>query len=115
MPLAESRKGSAGDLAACSEALDLVGKRWTAQLLGFLLGGPARFSELVSAVPALSRRVLTERLRELQDVGLVERRVEPGPPITSTYFLTPAGEEMRPMLNELFNWAAGWSGARRAG
>jgi DNA-binding HxlR family transcriptional regulator len=115
MAVGESRKSAVGELAASSEALDLVVKRWTPQLLRFLLGGPARFNEVVNAVPTVSRRVLTERLRELQDAGLIERRVDSGPPITSTYSLTSAGGELRPMLDELFNWAVRWSEGRQAG
>src|SRR5262245_22611298 len=60
----------------------LFSKRWAARILIGLAQRPARFNELARAVPA-ARRIVVERLRELQDAGLVERRVDPGPPITS--------------------------------
>lgn len=73
-----------------------------------LVQGPARFSELAAAVPGLSRRVMTERLRELQEARLVERVVDPGPPITSTYCLTAEGEQLRAVMDELCKWAERW-------
>jgi DNA-binding HxlR family transcriptional regulator len=79
-----------------------------------LLEGPARFVELASAVPGLSGRVMTERLRDLQDAGLVQRTVDPGPPITSSYRLTAGGELLRSALVALSRWAQGWDQARSA-
>jgi DNA-binding HxlR family transcriptional regulator len=108
--LAESTT-EAGDgypLAACERltcAFDLLGKRWTALIVDLLLQRPARFSELAEAVPGLSNRVMTDRLRELTDAGLVDREVDPGPPTTITYALTPLGEHLRPALEALRVWA----------
>jgi DNA-binding HxlR family transcriptional regulator len=68
--------------------LEVLAKRWTLQLLVLLLQRPARLSELERAVPGLTNRVLADRLRELQDAGLVDRQVDPGPPIMSIYALT---------------------------
>ena len=79
----------------------LVGKRWTLAILATLMHGPARFSELVRAVPGLSERVMSERLQELCEAGLVERRAEPGPPPGSRYHLTARGERLRPALESL--------------
>ena len=93
--------------------LQVLGKRWTLQLLFLLLQRPARFSELERAVPGLTNRVMTDRLRELQDAGLIDRQVDPGPPITSIYALTADGESLRPMLGLLRPWAD--RRARRAG
>jgi DNA-binding HxlR family transcriptional regulator len=81
--------------------LSLVGKRWTLPILATLLDGPARFSELGRAVPGLSERVMSERLQELCEAGLVERLVEPGPPLATKYRLTDAGECLRPALQHL--------------
>ena len=93
---------------------EVLAKRWTPQLLVLLLQGPARFSELASAVPGLSRRMTAERLRELQGARLVERHVDPGPPITSTYRLSAEGEELRSLLEELCSWAKRWDQALTA-
>jgi DNA-binding HxlR family transcriptional regulator len=80
----------------------LFSKRWTARILIELAQRPSRFNELARAVPA-ARRMVVERLRELQDAGLVERRVDPGPPTTITYAITARGEELTPHLERV--WA----------
>ena len=67
---------------------DLLFKRWTARILLVLAKRPSRFNELARAVPA-ARRMVVERLQELQDAGLVNRHVDPGAPIASTYSITP--------------------------
>ena len=94
---------------ACGErqlrVLSLMGKRWTLPILVGLLEGPARFSELARSVPGLSERVMSERLQELCEAGLVERLIEPGPPLATTYRLTPAGERLRPALQHLLEAA----------
>jgi DNA-binding HxlR family transcriptional regulator len=84
---------------------EVLAKRWTPQILFLLLQRPARFSELERAVPGLTNRVMADRLRELQDAGLVDRQVDPGPPITSIYTLTADGEALRPILEGLRPWA----------
>ena len=89
-----------------SAALALLENRWALRLLTALTAGPARFTELESAVPRVSRRMMGERLRELEAAGLVRRTVDPGPPITSTYALTTDGEQLTPMLEMLRRWAA---------
>ena len=85
--------------------LSLVGKRWTLAILATLLDGPARFSELGRAVTGLSERVMSERLQELCEAGLVERMVEPGPPLATKYRLTADGERLRPALQHLLDAA----------
>ena len=85
--------------------LEVLAKRWTLQLLFLLLQRPARFSELERAVPGLTNRVMADRLRGLQDAGLVNRQVDPGPPITSLYTLTADGKALRPILEPLRPWA----------
>jgi DNA-binding HxlR family transcriptional regulator len=84
---------------------ELLAKRWTPQLLVALLAGPARYNELARTVEGVSKPVLTERLRELEEAGVVARQVDAGPPITSTYRLTADGETLRPALQELWDWA----------
>lgn len=95
-------------LHAChytEQVFGLLGKRWTGLLVDLLLQRPARFSELAAAVPQLSRRVLTERLTELQEAGLVLREVEPGPPVAVSYRLTEHGEALGPAMDALRVWA----------
>ena len=67
-----------------------------------------RFGELAKAVPGLSDRLLSQRLRELEDEGLIEREVEPGTPVRVTYSLTEKGAELGPAIQELRVWARRW-------
>jgi DNA-binding HxlR family transcriptional regulator len=85
--------------------LEVLAKRWMLQLLFLLLQRPARFSELERAVPGLTNPVMADRLRGLQDAGLVARQVDPGPPIRGNYALTTDGEALRPILTALRSWA----------
>lgn len=90
---------------ALTRAFGFLGKRWNGVLLGTLMAGPACFSELSRSVAGISDSMLSERLGELAGAGLVHRRVDPGPPVTVTYRLTPAGEALIPALRELSRWA----------
>lgn len=87
------------------DAFGLLGKRWMGQIIDLLLQRPARFNELHAALPALSGRVLSERLSELQNLDLVERDVDPGPPITATYRLTERAQRLGPAMDALRVWA----------
>src|SRR3954451_6600536 len=89
-------------------AIELIGKRWTGAIISALTEGPLRFGELARAVPGLSDRLLSQRLRELEDEGLVEREVEAGTPVRVTYSLTATGEELGPAIKELKAWAKRW-------
>jgi DNA-binding HxlR family transcriptional regulator len=105
-------EGCAARASCCPrfhEAVELVGKRWTGAILAVLLqGGPMRFSEIAQAVPDLSDRLLSERVKELEKRGMVERRVEPSTPARVEYELTPMGRDLAPALQELEAWAHRW-------
>jgi DNA-binding HxlR family transcriptional regulator len=90
------------------EAIELIGKRWTGAILCALTERPMRYGELGKAVPGLSDRLLSQRLRELEDEGLVEREVEAGTPVRVTYSLTATGEDLGPAIRELKAWAKRW-------
>jgi DNA-binding HxlR family transcriptional regulator len=89
-------------------AIELLGKRWTGAIVSALTVEPMRFGELAKAVPGLSDRLLSQRLRELEDAGVVERSVEAGTPVKVTYSLTEKGSDLRPTLTELQAWARRW-------
>jgi len=93
------------DADTCA-ALEVLESRWALRLLTALADGAARFSELEGAVPGVSRRMMSERLRELEAAGLVRRTVDAGPPITSTYALTSDGEGLGAILDMVRRWAA---------
>jgi DNA-binding HxlR family transcriptional regulator len=90
------------------EAVELVGRRWTGAILRVLMNGRLRFSEIAQAVPELSDRLLSERMKELESRGMVERRVIPGPPLRVEYELSRMGRELEPALSELQRWANRW-------
>ena len=91
------------------EAVELIGKRWTGAIIVVLLeGGAMRFSEIAQAIPQLSDRLLSERMKELEARGLVERRVLPESPARVEYELTDAGKELATPLQELKAWSHRW-------
>jgi DNA-binding HxlR family transcriptional regulator len=92
-------------------AIELIGKRWTGAIVCALTERPMRYGELGKAVPGLSDRLLSQRLRELEEEGLVERQVEAGTPVRVTYSLTVIGQELDPVLSELKSWAKVWKKA----
>jgi DNA-binding HxlR family transcriptional regulator len=96
------------------EAVELVGKRWTGAILRVLMDGPLRFSEIAQSVPELSDRLLSERMKELEGRGIVERTVHPGPPLRVEYSLSRMGHELGPALSELQRWAERWLRRRTA-
>jgi DNA-binding HxlR family transcriptional regulator len=89
-------------------AVELIGRRWTGVIVRVLLQGPRRFSELAMAVPGISERLLSQRLRELEVEGLVVRRVIPGPPVGVEYELTRAGHELEAVVTAVAAWAHCW-------
>jgi DNA-binding HxlR family transcriptional regulator len=91
-------------------AVELVGKRWTGAILYVLLhtDRPLRFSEIAHAVPDLSDRLLSERMKELERCGIVERDVVATSPIKVEYALTDRGRQLEPALAELKDWADRW-------
>lgn len=92
-------------------AIELIGKRWTGAIVVALTDGPKRYADIGKAVPGLSDRLLSQRLRELEEEGLVERQVEAGAPVRVTYCLTEAGQQLDPVLSELKSWARRWKKA----
>jgi DNA-binding HxlR family transcriptional regulator len=86
-------------------AIELIGGRWTGSLIQLLLSGPARYCTLKEAVPDISDRMLSERLRELEAEGIVERLVMPASPVRVEYRLTAKGQALAPTLKALGQWA----------
>ena len=87
-------------------AVELIGKRWTGAILLVLLEhGPMRFSEVGHAVPDLSDRLLSERMKELEAEGIVERHVTGDGPVKVEYQLTAKGRALEPAVRALKSWA----------
>src|SRR3979411_3511036 len=91
--------------ASFQRAIDWIGKAWGGAVVKALLPAPARFNQLLAGIPGISDRVLTERLRELETEGLVERLVDPGPPVRVSYRLTSRGRALEPGLAAAGDWA----------
>src|SRR3712207_5766707 len=84
------------------QAVELVGRRWTGAILAVLLEHePLRFGEIAEAVPDLSDRLLTQRVRELEDLGLLTRD-------DGRYALTDMGRELEPAVDALHAWGRRW-------
>jgi DNA-binding HxlR family transcriptional regulator len=91
------------------EAVELIGRRWTGAIVGVLIHGSAlRFCQIAEAVPELSDRLLSERMKELEARGVVRRTVRPGRPVRVEYALTEMGRELAPAVHELERWARRW-------
>lgn len=107
-------QSKAGEPCICPHfhaAVELIGKRWTGAIVCALTEQPMRFGELGRAVPGLSDRLLSQRLRELEAEGLIEREVEAGTPVRVTYSLTAAGQDLGPSIRELKAWGQRWKKA----
>jgi DNA-binding HxlR family transcriptional regulator len=90
------------------KAIELIGGRWTGPILQLLMAGRARFAELRDAIPQISDRMLSGRLRELEAEGVVTRCVLPTPPIRVEYQLTDKGRELQASLVAIGKWAERW-------
>ena len=91
-------------------SVELVGKRWTGAILLVLMDGPLRFTEVRHLVPDLSDRLLSQRLKELESEGIVERRALGGAPVRVQYALTRKGRALEPAVRALKSWAHAWLG-----
>ena len=109
-PPVQIGRGPGGCCPYYHEAVELIGRRWTGAIIAVLLSSPEplRFSEIGAAVPQLSDRLLSERIKELEGRGLVVRDDAPGAPARTGYRLSAMGRDLEPALNELSHWARRW-------
>ena len=96
-----------GQFCPVAKACEVVAERWTPLVLRELFCGSYRFNDLHRGVPLMSRSLLTQRLRALEDAGVLARRR--GAQGTWEYALTPAGEELRPVVEQLGAWGQRWA------
>lgn len=99
-------KRSYGEACRFAYALDLVGERWALLVVRELLLGPKRFTDLRVGLPHASPNILSERLRELEQAGVVHRRKLPPPAASQVYDLTEWGKELEPIVTQLGAWGA---------
>jgi DNA-binding HxlR family transcriptional regulator len=99
------------DVQLCTRfhhAIELIGRRWTGAIVFLLLGAPSRFATLRDAIPAITDRMLSERLQELEKEGIVERKVIPETPVRVEYHLTKMGLALGAAISEMGDWAERW-------
>jgi DNA-binding HxlR family transcriptional regulator len=90
------------------KAVELLSKRWTTLIVYQLMAGPQRFVAIENSLPNLSGKVLSERLKELEEEGIIERTVYPEKPVRIEYSLTQKGRELAPLLDNIQIWATRW-------
>lgn len=99
----------AGDLCVrFHQAVELIGRRWSGAVIQLLMHQRLRYAELRAAIPDISDRMLSERLRELEAAGIVIRTVLPDPPVRVEYDLTEKGRALKPAMNAIGEWAERW-------
>lgn len=89
-------------------AIDLLGKKWTGLIIRVLLGGPKRFKDIKEQIPDMSDKILTERMKELEVLGVLERRVYPETPVRIEYELTAKGKDLETVIEAIQNWGEKW-------
>ncbi|MGH3452664.1 MAG: winged helix-turn-helix transcriptional regulator [Haloechinothrix sp.] len=99
-------KRTYGDPCGIARALDLVGERWALLVVRELLLGPKRFTDLRAGLPNLSPDVLSQRLRDLEAAGILERRKLAPPAASQVYELTERGHELEPVVIALGRWGS---------
>ncbi|NLL30944.1 MAG: helix-turn-helix transcriptional regulator [Clostridiales bacterium] len=90
-------------------AFELLGKRWTGLIINSLLNGAKRFSDIQEIIPSLSARMLTERFKELEEQGIIIRKVYPEMPVRIEYELTDKGRDLQKSMEEIQKWAEKWT------
>jgi len=107
---------SYGQYCALAKALDLVGDRWTLLIVRELgLRGPSRYTDLQHGLPGIATNMLADRLREMEEAGIVRRDAAPPPVATTLFHLTERGQELLPALFALGRWGAALMGERGEG
>lgn len=94
--------------ARFEKAIEILSKRWVALIVYTLLPGPLRYSDIDKSLPNLSGKVLSERLKELEQEGIIRREVYPEIPVRIEYSLTAKGRALSPLLNDISKWANEW-------
>lgn|SRR5262249_18562593 len=90
-------------------ASELIGRRWTGAIIYVLLRSSCRFATLRNAIPDITDRMLSERLQELEQEGIVERTVIPEIPVRVEYALTKKGQALASVMDAISEWAEGWT------
>jgi DNA-binding HxlR family transcriptional regulator len=111
MQTGDKRPDPTQDPAACpgDQAFQMLGRRWNAFIIWALLERPRRFTDLREVIDGLSDRMLTKRLRELEDAGIISRRRYREVPPRVEYALTEAGRDLQPIIQAMEEWSSTWT------
>jgi len=89
-------------------SIEIIGKKWTGLIIRVLMDGPKRFKEIKEQIPNVSDKMLTDRMRELEQVGLINRKVYPETPVRIEYELTEKGLDLKPVIESIQIWSEKW-------
>ncbi|BFH61627.1 MULTISPECIES: winged helix-turn-helix transcriptional regulator [Paenibacillus] len=99
------------DLSMCPRfetAFSVLGKRWNGLIIYSLMNGPKRFKDISHIIPSMSDKMLSERMKDLENEGILERHVYPETPVRIEYELTEKGKALQPVMDQVQNWAEHW-------
>lgn len=89
-------------------AVEILGKKWTALIIRVLMGGPKRFKDIKEQIPEMSDKILIERIKELENIGIVQRNVYPETPVLIEYELTEMGKGLQSVIEAIQAWGEQW-------
>lgn len=89
-------------------AAELLGKKWTGLIIRVLLGGPKRFKDMKEQIPDMSDKMLTDRMKELESLGILTRNVYPEMPVRIEYELTEKGRHLEEVIQSIQTWGENW-------
>lgn len=108
MALPEQHPSLTPFCAEYTHAIEIIGRRWSGAIIRAMLAGAGRFSEIHAAIPGLSDRLLSERLKELEHEGIVDRNVTPSTPVRIDYALTEKGRDLATVVHSVADWVQRW-------
>lgn len=97
-----------GECPGYQRAVDIIGRRWAGAVVRAMLAGASRFSDIRSAIPGITDRVLSHRLKDLEADGIVDRRVFDERPVRIEYNLTERGRALAAVVGAIASWADAW-------
>ncbi|WP_110932313.1 winged helix-turn-helix transcriptional regulator [Paenibacillus bouchesdurhonensis] len=89
-------------------AFSILGKRWNGLIIHSLMNGPKRFKDISNLIPSMSDKMLSERMKDLENEGILVRHVYPETPVRIEYELTEKGLALEPVMGEVQGWAEKW-------
>jgi DNA-binding HxlR family transcriptional regulator len=89
-------------------AAEMLGKKWTGLIIRVMLGGPKRFKEIKEQIPDMSDKMLTDRMKELESLGILTRTVYPEMPVRIEYELTEKGRNLEDVIQSIQSWGENW-------